>query len=673
MSLISVELSKKNGQIASEISKYAPNENETNRINQVREALNVGYLNLTTPRKEFSDLSVLERLSVDNMSWNTYQPNDGNGFLGDEINSWRSNAIRPIVRNKAISIVAHATARMIFPKVFAQNSADDEDRDASMVMEDLIEWVVRNQSKYERKFLSGVISAVVNPYAIMHVEYVENYRTIKEMDEKGNVTSKEVIDEVFSGFQMTPLDSSEFYFENFYESDIQKQGFVVWRKVIPYSTAQSKYSKYKNFEYVKPGMQTIGGGDANNSFYNEYDSNLTGDLCEEVMYWNRSLDIYLIVCNGVLLTDCENPNPRLDKKYPFAKTYYEEISANCFAGKSLVFKMGPDARIVNDLYPMIIDGTYLQIFPPMFVKGSEEIGSDVIIPGGVTILSNPESDLKAISTNNNLGAGLATMNEVIKSLSQSSIDPLMQGDSQPGARTAYEVAKLQQNANSDLSLFMKMIGFFVEDIGNLMISDILQYMTIGQVEDLTTDGQMKLAYKTFLLPEKMTENGLKSKKIKFGLDTPSGMMSEDDLLMASYDVMAEEGGPDSKKTIVKVNPEVFRDNKYKSIVAPGFLNPLSDEVERALGLEAYDRAINNPRIASDADAMDNITRDFLLNLYPQSQKNPDKYFPKNKDVPVPPSAPMSASGAPNASNILNSVGAMSGGAPIPPRPNIGMK
>lgn len=674
MSWINLTLNKLNNKVTDEVSKYSPTKEENNLLNVVRAAMQQGYQNMTTPRREFSDLSLLERVSVDNMSWNSYQPNDGAGFEGDVQNSWRSNALRPIVRNKAISVTAHITARLVFPKVFAQNKESEEDKDAAMVMEDLVEYGAQ-QAKYPRRLLEGVINAIVNPYSIMHVEYVEAYRTVKDIDENGKITKKEIKDEEYCGFNLTPVLPAEIYFENFYENEIQRQGYIIWRKVISYSQAVAKYGKKyaSQFKFVKPGMQVMC-DDPNNTFYYVYDTNLTGDLVEEVMYWNRNEDLYSIVCNGVLLTDPENPNPRADKKYPFAKTFYEYINTNCFAGKSLVFKMGPDARIINELYPMIIDGTYLQVFPPMFIKGSEEIGTDVIIPGAVTILSNPDSDLSVINTGNNIASGMNTMSEVIRSINQSSLDPMLSGDSTPGTKTAYESAKLQQNGQTDLGLFMRMIGFFVEDIGTLMVSDILQYMTIADVEELT-NGDMNLKYQSFLLPEKQTASGLKSRKIMFDNKLPSEPIPENEIMDMSYDVMGEEGGPDSKKEILKVNPEIFRELKYKIVISADTMNPMSDEIERALNLEAYDRAIANPRIAQDPDALDAVTRDFLLGVYPQSKGNPDKYLPKAQPMQSPEQPLVNTPGVStnaSASNILSKVAQTSGaGMPIPPRPSVG--
>ena len=51
----------------------------------------LGYVTMYKPRVEFNDLSAIDRMQVDQMAFNTYQPNNGEGFEGDEIGSWRSN------------------------------------------------------------------------------------------------------------------------------------------------------------------------------------------------------------------------------------------------------------------------------------------------------------------------------------------------------------------------------------------------------------------------------------------------------------------------------------------------------------------------------------------------------------------------------------------------------
>src|SRR5258708_6351544 len=96
-------------------SSYNPTPDEISVRTMIIRQFTLGYQTMYKPRREFNDMSVIGRMMIDQMAFNTYQPNNGESPEGDLINGWRSNAIRPIVRNKCISIAAHATAQLIFP------------------------------------------------------------------------------------------------------------------------------------------------------------------------------------------------------------------------------------------------------------------------------------------------------------------------------------------------------------------------------------------------------------------------------------------------------------------------------------------------------------------------------------------------------------------------------
>lgn len=603
--------------------KLSPEEMDTRGM--ILKHFALGYVTMYKPRVEFNDLSVISRMQTDQMAFNTYQPNNGEGYEGDEIQGWRSNAIRPIVRNKCISIAAHATARLIFPKVFAYNADSDADTKASSVMEDLMEWAgdrVNGGEGYGQTSLRAVITALTDPASIVMTEYAEVHRTVKRPDGKGGWTEETILDDLFSGFQDNQVPVDELYIENFYEPDIQKQGWLIRRRVMGYSVAEAKYHNVQNFkDYVRPGVQVIY-NDGNGSFYQMYDTNMRQEDVEEITYWNRQLDLKVIMVNGVFMTKHNNPNPRQDKRYPFVKFGYEMINSRCFYYKSLAFKMQQDASIINTLYPMIIDGTYLNVMPPMVAVGHEAIGSDVVIPGAVTTFSDPNADLRPIQTSMNLKTGMETMMKVEESINSSSIDPVEQGNSAPGSQTAYEISKMEQNAATVLGLFVKSISSFVKQYGQLRMSDILQYMTLGEAKEI--DGS--IVYQTFLLPSKNSDG---AKKISFDMNTPTEL-SDADAMAESYKIMMDEGGPKSKVALSKVNPEKFRNNMYHIMITPDVLNPRSEELERAFSLELYDRAIANPLLDQEQ-----IAKDFLLSTDPKSKKDPEKYINKQQNSVIP--------------------------------------
>lgn len=614
----------KKGMIVDEPSPYVEDEQTMKVSSMILKHFILGTVNMYTPRVEFNDLSLVNRDTYDQMSFNTYQPNNGEAWEGDPQSAWRSRAIRPIVRNKCISIAAHATARLIFPKVFAYNNQSDEQQDAATLMEDLMEWS-GDVSNYSHVALMRVITALSSPASIGFTEYGEVYRTVKtEQDSSGNWVQKKIRDEAFPCFMDEVVPVNQFYIENMYEPDLQRQGWVIWRKVYAFSDAQAKYNDvYDNFKYVRPGVQTVY-DDANRSFYYVYDPNMRSEDVEEIMYWNKNLDIKIIMVNRVMLTPWNNPNPRQDKLYPFDKFGYEPINNRFFYYKSLAFKLQHDADIVNTLYQMIIDGTYLAIFKPMVNVGGEIIASDVIVPGSVTTLSSPDADLRAINVGSDLKAGMDTLAVVEKSINESSEEPLQQGQEKGGSQTAYEISRIESNANTVLGLFLQMIAKHVKDFGKLRVGDIVQYLTLPDIATITGDSE--LTYKTFFL-RGLEKTGAKNKKIEFTTDVPEEM-SKDEYLNRSYDIKQEE--TDKDMTISKANPKMFREYQYMVTIHPDVLNPRSEDLERAWAVEDYDRMIQHPEVFDPKE-----TGKLLLGSNITTKKDPDRFLAKEPPMGAP--------------------------------------
>jgi len=195
------------GKYLAELSKYDPSDEVKNRLREITKAFSLGDMNMQKPRREYNDMAVLDRMTYDQMAFNTYQPNNGDYPLAEEVQSWRSRAVRPVVRNKCISIAAHATARLIFPKIFAVDDDSNEEKDSAIIMEDLMEWA-NDQSDYPYTSLLAVLTALWSPASIVFTGYDEIYRTVRKKQEDGTYKEERILDETFSGFNdsIVPID-----------------------------------------------------------------------------------------------------------------------------------------------------------------------------------------------------------------------------------------------------------------------------------------------------------------------------------------------------------------------------------------------------------------------------------------------------------------------------------
>ena len=364
---------------------------------------------------------------------------------------------------------------------------------------------------------------------------------------------------------------------------------------------------------------------------------------QELTYESRADDLRLVFLGGVLVTAPDEPNPRMDKRYPYAKAVYEPIgTGGYFYGKSAVAKLADDQRIMDTLYNMVLDGSYLSIMPPMASYGGEEADASVFVPGTVTAFRDPNAKLENVGPRSDLRAGLEAISLVEKSMSESSSDPSQAGVGGGAQMTARQALILQGNAKTQLGLAGKQLAYLVEDFGKLRIGEILQHMTVAEIGALAGAA----AYKSYLVRGKAESGRKVSRKIAFS----SSMLGSEDatpeqVADKSYDILSAEGGVDGETRIYEVNPETFRDLKFHVVVSADELTPRSKELEKALKLEAYDRAIQNPSVDQAA-----VTRDFLLEQFAPGES--EKYMAKA----APPAAAAPGGGQAAAAPAANQKG-----------------
>lgn len=605
------------GKITSPVSTFNPTQEEKDATAEALSAFVVGSENQSRPRREFNDRSLIQEIDENYRAFNSYVPPKSE----DPDESWRAQTVRPLTRNKLISMAAHVTQSILYPGVTAQDHDDNEDQLVAEVMKDMIEWSI-DHSDYERQFIQAAITMLVEPAVIVESNFYEVYRMVR--DKPGSVPKK-VLDEVLSGFRTSVIPSQEILIANFYEPDIQKQRFVIRNRFIDFSDAQAMYGDHKNFKYVMPGSVTV--FDATNStFYDVKETDVPDYLVNETIYECRAKDLRLVFINGILVTAPDQPNPRLDKLYGYAKGIYEPINnGTFFYGKPGASKLASDQAILDTLYNMVLDGTFLQLMPPMAAFGSEDIDTGVYLPGTVTSFRDPMARLESVGPRSDVRAGLEAIGLVEKSMAESSQDPLQAGNAMGGERTAREVLVMQQNAKTAMGLFGKQIAFLVEDIGRLRVGEICQYATAGEVKGVA--GEMK--YKSFVVENKMADGSAVSRKIEFSGDMlDSDEKSDEDLRSMSYDLFEKEKSRGDKVRIRKVNPRLFREMKYRIVINADELTPRSQALQKALDLEGYDRMIQNPHVDQRA-----VTRDFLLNaLRPGSG---EKYLAEGQSMGAP--------------------------------------
>ena len=636
------------------LSGYTETKEQREATNAFLKDFRNAWQTMHLPRVEFNDMSLYQRHIIDMLAFNTYQENDGNPMMEDRLGGWKSTAIRPVIRNKSISIAAHRTARLPVPKVFAYDENNQEQDESAQVMSYLMDYA-KEQANYRFNALFRELAAIYSPISWGYSEYQESYRKVKDTKGKdGKWSYKIILDETQPCFQHVTISTDQVFFTEFYERDCQKQDAILLRRIISYDKAKAKYIDSPNWQFVQPGI-VVTMDDANTAFYNVYDPHMRGDYVEEVIRWRKSDDSRTVKVNGVWITDCDAVNPRQDHQYPLDSYYFLPINEKCIAGKSLVFAMQSDANIVNKFYRLIEDGSVLNLYPPTVTSGSDKVGVDVMVPGINLAFSDKDVKVSSLNTvtDQALNTAMKTMEKVETSISESSADPVQQGQSPSGPpSTAYEISRIEQNAATVLGFSMQFSLQHAIDYGKLLMSDILQYLTLADAKKITGDGG--LVYKTFIANDSSQVG--KKNKVQFDANLPDTISDKDKADM-EWALMTQQSGNSIKKALNptmklwKANPIKFRDFKYTQVVDADVQNPRSADLSHAYAQELFDNMALHPEMFDVKE-----TGKLLLKNNPLTQRAPDDFLAKTPPPTVQPPQPMNPANPMSPGQPVQSVG-----------------
>lgn len=613
--IVQPEITTKDGKevVANQKSAYQPNESTLARITDIVRDFGIAQDYRDENWTEFNGNTLADRASKDQELFNGNTPIGS----GDPNESWKANTVNPMTRNRCISIMAHLIQAYLYPSIIAQNEQSEEDKDASVVFGDLVEWALE-QASYTEKMMSMLYAFVSEPIVCVKLDYVNCKRKIKEIQDDGTWKWKEIDDTEFGGFQLDVIPYDEIYFGNVHETDIQKQPFIVTRRIIDYTHAEIKYGNTPNWDKVKPGIYSFL-NEEDNTFYDKEDiEDLSGQKVYEDIYYNRWADLELVFVNGVLVhDDPDRPMQRADKKYPFAETGYEMIHNRFIYKKSLVSKLAATQIDLNDLWNAIKDMARYQATPATFSYGFEEMDSSVLIPGMNTNTQSKEAGIVPINNGSDLGGAINVVGLLTNAQNESSQAPLQQGVDAGGNKTKYEVQRLEANAQTVLGLSGEMLAKMVRQIGELALGLVLQHIPITEIGEIT-DEDAEIKMMPIVIPNRSVEGKTVARKIEFTTEMPQ---SEEEEMKKSFEMLDEE---ESKgMSIYKMNPEVMERLKFLVKVEPTFTDRQT-KMSKAINL--YDRLLANPLANQEA-----ALKDLLLGQIVPGEEY--KYI-KDADQPI---------------------------------------
>ena len=137
----------------------------------------------------------------------------------------------------------------------------------------------------------------------------------------------------------------------------------------------------------------------------------------------------------------------------------------------------------------------------------------------------------------------------------------------------------------------------------------------------------EMTYRNFLVSGKVKDGRDKTSKIVFTDRFAGKSMSQKRRDMEAFKLM---DGRDEDEEVHEVNPLPFARMQFLVTIDAERMLQRNDAFERAFKLETYDRALLNPLVQRDPEAMQKITRDFLFE--PLMKGEAAQYLPKVSKV-----------------------------------------
>lgn len=428
------------------------------------------------------------------------------------------------------------------------------------------------------------------------------------------------------------------YLGNIREYYIELQPYIGVRREITRAEAESLYGTWERWNNVPYTIvksiptQTL----VVSSISRPYDDwsmvEVTNDMVEEVMYYNKWRNEYMILLNGVMMMPIGFPLESIlgKNEYPIAKGDIEPISRFFAYSRSVPAKTKVNQAIFDEMLKAIVLKTRKSYQPPLANNTGQTLSQKVFYPGTVHDNIDPDK-LKPIGDNNGVTPADYQAIEFIKGIiDESSVSPVFEGNSSKGQQTAREVMELKNQSMMKLGLTILGVINLEKKMAWLRLCTILKYWTQEydkKIED--TKGQLKtvVSYRTISV-ESEFENGQKGTKI---INMTKDDLPHPDQIMAREDILSKRRGTPIR--MIYLNPEELANLRYTFFISINPTQKDTNELRAAVFQESLTQAV---QMFGPWVNMDNAREIWAA----YNQINADKFFLKQpQGMPGQPGMP----------------------------------
>lgn len=648
-----------------EVVQHVPGDTEKEVISTVYSKFRAAAQNRDRNFKFFDDRTLIEYIedSVGRFMTNLDER--------DGIEDWQARVNVPMTHNKVTAVLAKIVAML--PQAEIRGRLDNANKKADVL--DILYKYSEDVDDYEELMICAALEAILKGTVVGYEGFVYNKFKVRDIigyNEDGSPKIKEN-EKVQSKLYGAVIPLEEFYPASISIRRMEDQPYAFRRYQISYSEFLDNFACFERHNLVDAKMSMSSeAGVENAPFYRDYISEDIEDGNVEVIeYYNRQTDEFVIIANGVWLNPLKGfvvaPNPFNHKKLPFWSSRFDTNASDFFYGKSLADRLSSMQDVLNVLTNMLLDQSFLTIFPPVLTAGIDPLEEDYLRPGRRVPVDTQGLPLNQAFMKLDLGTPGGWHQFILdytqRIMEQSSVDQVASGQAGVGGRTtAEEIRTAAAGVAAILGIFGRLLNIGIKHKANLRAKNILQFWTdpkrpiasrvLGAKGDMFNN-----AFNVVSMDNAKLSNGRRGKKI-VAMYPSSGKLPTRPQIKTREKLYQMETG--SNVEIKAITPEYIRDVDYDIKIVMAEFSPDTKEMQKALALEKV-RVYGTffPDLVNRTE-MANMLAEGMGDEPEKIFKQPEEQPPAPAGTPGTPEAPGGESGVqiPPTSPVANVSGNM---------------
>lgn len=514
------------------------------------------------------------------------------------IEDWQARVHDQFTRNKCLAILAKVVKLMPVAEIHGRG---EEDFRRAELLSSIYQYA-EDADNYEEFMTYFLLESIVKGTAIGYEGVEVKEKIVKDVTGYGDSLKIKKNREVRTNLCAKIVPLEEFYPSSVAIRSIKEMPFCFWAKEMTYDKFQMDYGDMYAQAANVPMHNSGLAGQEDRPFYMDILSTKVSDGNVFVLkYYNQDTDELVMVANGIWLNPMMGadeyqeiqPLPFNHKQLPFFDAKFDFFGSDFFYGKGMPDKLKAMQDVLNVLTNMLLDQSFLTIFPPLLTNGFDSIEDDYLRPGRRTPIDTQGLPINQAFMKLDLGVPSGFHQFILeytrKIMEESSLDQVSSGTAGGGDRTtAQEIRVAAEGVASILGLWGRQINYSLKRKAWFKTCNAMQFWTdpaspmIAKING--EDGTMEFnkAFNTFKIKGATLTNGKRGIRIiemyKDSVDMPTKAK-----LKARGVIATAESGRNVE--IVAIPSPYIRDLDADIMLVPNSKSDATKEIEKAIQLE----------------------------------------------------------------------------------------